>query len=213
MAGLVPAIFFMPGRNAGLTLFPGKDTLFPGKKVRAMGFTPRFPPPLRGRDREGGKPHAPRPRPTPRPNPPPQGGREQAECAAIFMQSGSAEGRCRTRNVSSHCVAAIAARAHADARPRRRARGPCSSLSLENPRGMERRAALGILLSVPCDTDRAAWRAAHAFRRSIAAFVFPGRALRENHFFVENVFSVSPSASSWQGAVIPGRSPGRLRGD
>ena len=39
---------------------------------------PTFPPPLRGRDREGGKPQMPSPAATPLPSPPPQGGREQA---------------------------------------------------------------------------------------------------------------------------------------
>jgi hypothetical protein len=38
-----------------------------------------FPPPLRGRAREGGKPRIPAFGATPLPNPPPQGGREQAE--------------------------------------------------------------------------------------------------------------------------------------
>jgi len=37
-----------------------------------------FPPPLRGRDREGGEPRTPSSPPTPLPNPPPQGGRERA---------------------------------------------------------------------------------------------------------------------------------------
>jgi hypothetical protein len=37
-----------------------------------------FPPPLRGRDREGGKLQAPALATTPLPNPPPQGGREQS---------------------------------------------------------------------------------------------------------------------------------------
>jgi error-prone DNA polymerase len=42
------------------------------------GSTSSFPPPLRGRDREGGESQAPNLQLTPLPNPPPQGGREQA---------------------------------------------------------------------------------------------------------------------------------------
>src|SRR5262244_3076164 len=52
---------------------------------------PAFPPPLRGRDREGGTPHAHEQAATPLPNPPPQGGREQAAASGdarlMFMMS------------------------------------------------------------------------------------------------------------------------------
>jgi 5-oxoprolinase (ATP-hydrolysing) len=54
---------------------------------------PSFPPPLRGRDREGGESQAQNSRPTPLPNPPPQGAREQAEASGedsiplMFMMS------------------------------------------------------------------------------------------------------------------------------
>ena len=43
-------------------------------RLKEGGLTPRFPPPLRGRDREGGEPHAPSSRPTPLPNLPRKGG-------------------------------------------------------------------------------------------------------------------------------------------
>ncbi|HEX4554792.1 MAG TPA: hydantoinase B/oxoprolinase family protein [Xanthobacteraceae bacterium] len=46
--------------------------------ANADAAAPAFPPPLRGRDREGGKPLAHAPVATPLPNPPPQGGRERA---------------------------------------------------------------------------------------------------------------------------------------
>ena len=52
--------------------------------AREMNFAPgalpigSSPSPLRGRDREGGKPLAPNSIGTPLPNPPPQGGREQS---------------------------------------------------------------------------------------------------------------------------------------
>jgi hypothetical protein len=54
-------------------------------RLKESGLTSPFPPPLWGRDREGGEPHAPSSQPTPLPNPPPQGGREQAECGAGKM--------------------------------------------------------------------------------------------------------------------------------
>jgi ATP-dependent helicase HrpB len=47
----------------------------------ATGPSPSFPPPLRRRDKEGGKPHTPSSRPTPLPSPPPQGGREQGDAS------------------------------------------------------------------------------------------------------------------------------------
>src|ERR1700704_2722670 len=46
-----------------------------GGATAASASVPAFPPPLRGRDREGGKPLAPAPVATPLPSPPPQGGR------------------------------------------------------------------------------------------------------------------------------------------
>jgi hypothetical protein len=54
------------------------------------------PPPLKGRDREGGKRQAPELRFTPLPNPPPQGGRERAAAGGENAQNiNLGERRCR----------------------------------------------------------------------------------------------------------------------
>jgi isoleucyl-tRNA synthetase len=59
----------------------------------ASGGATTSPPPLRGRDREGGTTHTPNSANTPLPNPPPQGGREQTELAAKNVREpGSARG-------------------------------------------------------------------------------------------------------------------------
>src|SRR6266404_1901550 len=64
-----------------------------GGATAASASVPAFPPPLRGRDREGGKPLAPAPVATPLPSPPPQGGREPASASGddharlMFMMS------------------------------------------------------------------------------------------------------------------------------
>ena len=62
-----------------------------GSSSNEGASAPAFPPPLRGREREGGTPHAHEQAATPLPNPPPQGGREQAAASGdarlMFMMS------------------------------------------------------------------------------------------------------------------------------
>jgi N-methylhydantoinase A len=68
--------------------FGSTTVVFPGQAlevdphgvliIRSNLSTPAFPPPVRGRDREGGKPQGPEQVSTPLPTPPPQGGREPA---------------------------------------------------------------------------------------------------------------------------------------
>src|SRR5215472_14578280 len=62
-----------------------------GSSSNEGASAPAFPPPLRGREREGGTPHAHEQAATPLPNPPPQGEREQAAASGdarlMFMMS------------------------------------------------------------------------------------------------------------------------------
>jgi 5-oxoprolinase (ATP-hydrolysing) len=64
--------------------YAGTDTTLEVPAFVIEASPSSFPPPLRGRDREGGKPQAHESAATPLPNPPPQGGREQAvPCGGI----------------------------------------------------------------------------------------------------------------------------------
>jgi len=56
------------------------------------------PPPLRGRDREGGKPQAPESGATPLPNPPPQGGRERGAASGETGEHSSPSGEADPSN-------------------------------------------------------------------------------------------------------------------